>query len=131
IIDKIKIENPNNVSKKSTRKVWIMILSLTNIAINGKTQASIRVAPVVSRFKIIFGRIFVCFRANIMPSGLELAELNIEIAARTKPNRMPATVDNTPAVLKMSVCAIGLIYLFKIYVSTQLAIMLIMIFMNI
>lgn len=131
IIDKIKMEKPNSVSKKSTRRSWAITLSLTNIAISGKTQASISVAPVVSKFMIIFGNILVCFKANMMPSGLELAELKIDIAASTKPNRIPATVDNTPAVLKMSVCAIGLIYLFKIYVSTQLAIMLIMIFMNI
>ncbi|EMV36766.1 hypothetical protein ECBCE002MS12_0300 [Escherichia coli BCE002_MS12] len=43
-----------------------------------------------------------CFKAKIIPSVLELAELKMEIAANTKPNKMPATVDNTPAVLKIS-----------------------------
>ena len=113
-IDNINIEKPNRVSKKSTRKVFTITLSLINIAINGKIHASINVAPVVSRFMMILGKILVCFKADMIPSGLELAELKIDIAARTNPNRIPATVDNTPAVLNISVCAMGLIYLFKI-----------------
>ncbi|MBL1728860.1 hypothetical protein ELD60_29920, partial [Klebsiella pneumoniae] len=80
----------------------MMIFSFINIAINGKIHANIKVTPVDNRLRIILGKILFCFKAKIIPSVLELAELKMEMAANTNPNKMPATVDNTPAVLKIS-----------------------------
>lgn len=130
-IDVINIENPNIVNIKSMRIPPIKTLSFTNMAISGNMQATINVAPVDSKFLISFGSIFVFFNANIIPSGLELAELKIEMAARTKPKRIPATVESTPAVLRISVWDIGLTYLLSNHVNPMLIIMLIIIFTNI
>ncbi len=94
-------------------------------------HAKINVMPVANKFLIILGSTFVAFNACIMPSGPELAELNIEMAANTKPKRIPATVERTPAVLSISVCAIGKIYLLNAHVNSALIIMFIITFINI
>lgn len=62
---------------------------------------------------------------------LELAELKMEMAAKTKPNKIPATVDNTPAVLKISECAIGARYLPSTKANSPLITMLIKILISI
>ncbi|EKN5919333.1 hypothetical protein DVQ06_08405 [Yersinia enterocolitica] len=79
-----------------------------NIAIIGSTQARIKVNPVDSNLVMRVGRMLFLFNALIAPSLLPSALLKIDIAANTKPKRMPATVDRTPAMVNTSVWFIGL-----------------------
>lgn len=97
-----KVDKPKRVRKKSTLIKLKTILSVMNIAIIGNMQPMISVAPVERRLPIIFGRTFVDFNDLIIPSELEPAELKIEIAARTKPNNIPDTVDITLAAPSIS-----------------------------
>ncbi|EPK3182654.1 hypothetical protein [Enterobacter kobei] len=131
MIDTIRVEKPYKVRAKSILIESMIILSLMNIATKGKIHANIKVTPVDNKLRMILGSILFCFRAKIIPSVLELAELNIEIAANTKPNKIPATVDNTPAVLKISECPIGARYLPSNQANSPLITMLIKILISI
>jgi hypothetical protein len=62
---------------------------------------------------------------------LALAELKIDIEASTNPKRIPATVDNTPAVVSISEWGIGVTYLLSNQATMPLITMLMMIFMSI
>ncbi|PPC64155.1 hypothetical protein C1Y41_05825 [Pantoea sp. ICBG 1758] len=107
MMDTIKLDSPSNTMAKSKRSDFTSTVSGINIDIIEKTHAKISVVPVVNNVLISFGSIFVAFNELTIPLGLEPAELKIEIAANTNPKSIPATVDITPATVRISTCGIG------------------------
>ncbi len=62
------------------------------------------------------------FKAFKTPFELALAALKIEIVASTKPNKIPETVEMTPADVRMSLCCIKGTYFNNKYVKKMLPI---------
>ena len=104
----IREDKPNSMNRKSIGLPATITSSGRNIAINGNIHAMMRVNPVESNLFTRVGNTLFCLRALIAPSLSLFALLNIDIAARTKPNRMPDIVESTPAVVSTSACFIGL-----------------------
>lgn len=93
VMDTIKYESP-----KELTIINLMVVNLpwTNIASNGNTQDAIKVAPVAISPQIISFNALFFFRAPSTPLLLS-ALVKIVMAAKTKPNRIPETVERTPA----------------------------------
>ncbi|MEG5426549.1 MULTISPECIES: hypothetical protein [Enterobacter] len=106
-----EISSDDSPSKMNTKSIGFPFKIKSfgrNIAINGKIHAIINVTPVESNLLIINGRMLFLLSALIAPSLSLFALLKIEMAARTKPNKIPETVERTPAVVITSGCFIGL-----------------------
>lgn len=122
ITEIISSDRDSIISMNSSRWLSISIFSLVNIATKDITHAVIKVAPAARSFEMILCRMSLLFNALIIPLEFPPAELKIEIVARTNPNKIPETVEITPAAARMSLCCINGTIFNKKYVNITLPI---------